>query len=217
MVSSRVLVAGCVWGRNRCWGRVVCLRRRRSAGGGSVGCVPAERGVVSSGWLGLAAAGVCLMRAGGRRIFACVRAWFPPGAGGGFWLVGWRGVSGGGRFRRWLPVAFGGAAGVGDGLFACGGVGLSGGGFGCFRCRRGRFLAGCACGIIRWRRFSFLHLIEAVAGLPVVTAGSPFLPEGVASSASRTFYPLLGGRGAGGGSSRGYSRASGGLRGRADS
>ena len=83
-----------------------------------------------------------LVWVGGRAIFAGGRAWFPSGAEDGFWLVGWRGVSGGGRFRRWSPVAFGGAAGVGDGLFACGGVGLSGGGFGSFRCRRGRFWRG---------------------------------------------------------------------------
>ena len=117
------LVAGCVWGRGGCWGRAVCLRRRRSFGG---------------------------------------------------WV-------------RFVPLS------------------------------AGAVLGGCACGIIRWRRFSFFHLIEAVAGLPVVTAGSPFYQRGSPLLRERTFYPLLGGWGAGGGPTRGYSRASGGLRGRADS
>ena len=115
-------------------------------------------GVVSSSWLG-----------GGEVVFD-MRVRADDGAV----------VVSAGRMRRsrcWLRVAFGGAAGVESG----GGGSLAAAVFS--GCGCGSLLPGGAvlgvCGMIRWRRFSFLHLIEAVAGLPVVTAGGPiFCQEG---------------------------------------
>ena len=93
------LVAGCVRGRNRCWGRAVCVRRRRSSGGG-FGWFRSRRGgsrvlfrigpgnrVYGRGapveWRVRPGRG-SLVWVGRRRMFACGRSLSPPGTGGVF-------------------------------------------------------------------------------------------------------------------------------------